>query len=422
MLTRFDILCYTTIYKKRIDAFDDNLGFCVPANSLNYINNFKEKLIMKKTFAKLLAVVMVVAMLSCMFVSCKKDDDKNDSVFFIGATGPLTGDNASYGNSVNRGALIAIDEINNELGGLDGVKFKFEMKDDKADPKEATNGYNSLYEAGMHIALGSVTSGSCKSFAASAKEDNLFFMTPSASEQAIIETGTNAFRVCFGDPDQGTLAAQELKEFTNIGVVYDTSSSYAVGIYDAFKAEMEKLGKTFKVETFDAESNKDFSTQAEALKDCDAIFLPLYYTEASLIAKAACGKDFDGLILGCDGFDGIAAYIDETITVEIKYITPFDAASTDEKVSKFVNTYKAKYNETPDQFAADGYDAVMAIYYAMKAAGVNDTSISVSDLCDKVVAAITASTFSYTGLTGKMTWDTTGACAKVPVIVTFNAK
>ena len=94
------------------------------------------------------------------------------------------------------------------------------------------------------------------------------------------------------------------------------------------------------------------------------------------------------------------------------YITPFDADSKDATVSKFVTAYKAKYNETPDQFAADAYDAVYAIYNAMKAAGVNDVTISPSDLCEKVKAAITAPDFSLTGATGTMSWDASGACKK----------
>ena len=115
--------------------------------------------------------------------------------------------------------------------------------------------------------------------------------------------------------------------------------------------------------------------------------------------------------------DGVASQIDSTVTNRIRYITPFDVASTDEKVAKFVSDYKTKYGSEPDQFAADGYDAVYAIYNAMKSAGVKDASISAGDLCDKIVEAITASDFSYDGVTGKMTWDKSGAATKVPVIV-----
>ena len=48
----------------------------------------------------------------------------------------------------------------------------------------------------------------------------------------------------------------------------------------------------------------------------------------------------------------------------------------------------------------------------MKAAGINDVTISPSDLCEKVKAAITAPDFSLTGATGTMSWDASGACKK----------
>lgn len=368
-----------------------------------------------KRFVKLAAVIMAVAMLATVFAGCGEKTETK--AFFIGSTGPLTGDASSYGNSVKNGAQIAIDEIN-AAGGLNGITFKFDMKDDMATAEAAATGFDTLMDAGMQISIGSVTSGSCESFASKAAEENLFFITPSASAASVIANRDNAFRVCFGDPDQGTLAAEELtKNFQNIGAIYDTSDTYSTGIFEAFDAKMKELDATYKKESFDAENKKDFSTQVENLKDCDVIFLPIYYTEAGLIAKACVAKSCKAVLFGCDGLDGVAGQIDDTVTNTIKYITPFDATSTDTVTAKFVEAYKAKYNETPDQFAADGYDAIYAIYESMKAAKIDNADIKHSDLCEKVKAAITDPSFKLVGATGTMTWDASGACTKVPQIV-----
>ena len=383
---------------------------------------------MKKLLAVVLAACTAFALASCNTQSESDNKGNTDgsytsgnTEYVIGCTGPLTGDASSYGISVQEGATLAVEEINAN-GGLNGVKFKFDMKDDKATAADAASGYDLLYEAGMQVSLGSVTSGSCASFAAKAAQDHLFFITPSASAAAITDTGDNAFRVCFGDPDQGVLAADEINEkYETVGVIYDTSDPYSSGIYEAFKGEMEKLGKEYSVQTFDAENKKDFSTQVEALKDCDVIFLPFYYTEAGLVAKAAVAKGSDAVLFGCDGFDGIDDQIDSTVTNLIRYITPFDVHSTDETVKGFVDAYKAKYNgKEPDQFAADGYDAVYVIYEAMQKAGVNDVTIGASDLCDKLIPVVTGDDFTYVGATGTMTWDASGACNKVPTIVELN--
>lgn len=372
---------------------------------------------MKKFLAIAMAAIFVVAALAGCGGTAANYTAENTE-FFIGATGPLTGDTSSYGTSVNEGAMLAIEEIN-AAGGLNGVTFKYEMKDDKATAADAATGYDTLYEAGMNISIGSVTSGSCDSFASKADEDGLFLITPSASAANVIADRPTAFRVCFGDPDQGTLAAEELtKEFTQIGVIYDTSDPYSTGIYKAFEEKMAELGVEYLVQSFDAENKKDFTTQVEALKDCEVIFVPIYYTEAGLIAKAAAAKGSDALIFGCDGLDGVADQVDSSVKNVIKYITPFDVNSTEEVTAKFVANYKAAYDgKVPDQFAADGYDAVMAIYEAMKAAGVSDPTIAPAELAKVVIEAITAEDFKYVGATGEMTWDESGACTKVPQIV-----
>lgn len=409
-----------------------------------------------KKFSKVLALVLCFAMIAC-FAACGEtgktdgttaaDETKADAAdtetkayggvtsfdfskegeytkdnttYVIGLTGPLTGDASQYGISVQRGAQIAVDEIN-AAGGLNGVNFSLNMKDDKATAADASTGYDALYEEGMQVSLCSVTSGSAESFASRADEDGVFSLTPSGSSDKVINASKYAFRVCFGDPDQGTLAADELsKEFANIGAIYDNSDPYSQGIYEAFKAEMAKLGKEYKEQTFDAENKRDFSTQAEALKDCDVIFLPIYYTEAGLIAKACAAKGCKAELFGCDGLDGVKEQIDSSVTAKIKYITPFNASSTDEKVKSFVDTFKTKYDSTPDQFAADGYDAVYIIYEAMKTAGVNNVKVDPQVLGDALIATVTADSFSYSGLTGVMTWEESGACNKEPVIVELN--
>ena len=370
-----------------------------------------------KTSMKIVAMLMAAMMLACLFTACGKDTNSGDKTFLLGCTGPLTGDASSYGISVKNGAQLAVDEVN-AAGGVNGIKFTFDMKDDKATAEDAATGYDALMDAGMQISLGSVTSGSCESFASKSVADNLFFMTPSASAANVIANRPNAFRVCFGDPDQGTLAAKELSaKYEKIGAIYDNSDPYSKGIFEAFDAEMKTLNKEFSTQTFDQETKKDFSTQVEALKDCDVIFLPIYYTEAGLIAKTCAAKSCDALLYGCDGLDGVVDQIDDTVTNEIKYITPFDVNSSDTKVSSFVTKYKEAFGAAPDQFAADAYDAVYAIAEAMKAANITDASISASDLCEAVKTAITSSSFQLQGVTSTMTWDASGACNKEPQVV-----
>lgn len=374
---------------------------------------------MKNVFKKFMAGVALVAMLTLSvftLASCGGDSFK-DGTIKIGATGPLTGDAASYGISVQQGAKLAVEHLNAE-GGL---QFSFVIKDDQAGAEEAKTNYDILSDAGMQVSLGGVTSGSGEAFATNANADGVFAMSPSASADPVIKDKRTSFRLCFGDPDQGVLAAEEIEAegYTNVGVIYDTSDSYSAGIYAAFEDRMEELDIDFTVQSFDNENNTDFSTQANALKDCDVIFMPFYYTEAQLFIKAAVNKGSEAVFFGCDGFDGIAEYV-EDVENKIMYITPFDVKATDSQTKAFVEAYEAKYGKKPDQFAADAYDVVMVIAAAMEKAGVTDTEISAQDLCDILIETITDADFSYDGLTGTMTWDASGACTKEPNIVELN--
>ena len=371
---------------------------------------------MKKTIAKIICVAMVLVMTVACFASCSSLFVKDS--FKIGATGPLTGEAASYGISVQNGAKLAVKHLN-EKGG---VQFSFAILDDKAGAEDAATNYDTLADAGMQISLGGVTSGSGEAFAKKASSEGIFCMTPSGSADPVIKDLKYSFRLCFGDPDQGKLAAQNIKEagYTNVGAMYDESDSYSAGIYAAFKAEMEALGIEYKEQKFDKENKVDFSTQADALKDCDVVFMPFYYTEASLFIKKAVEKQSSAVFFGCDGFDGIAKLV-EGVTNKIMYITPFDAASEEANVKAFVEAYEAEYGSTPDQFAADAYDVVMVIAAALAEAGVTDYNLTPAELSQKVYDVVISDGFSYNGLTGNgMTWDASGACTKAPKIVTLN--
>ena len=373
---------------------------------------------MNSVFKKIAATVAVVATLATSMIALAScGGKKDDAAFKLGATGPLSGDNASYGISVNNGALLAVEHIN----AKGGIQFTFTMKDDKCLPTEATANYAILADEGMQASLGGVTSGAGEAFAKLANADGIFCMTPSGSADPVIKGMKYSFRLCFGDPDQGVLAAQEIKakNYAKVGALYDVSDTYSAGIYDAFKAEMADLGIEYIETKFDAENKTDFSTQAEALKDCDVVFMPFYYNEAQLFIKTAVGKGSDAVFFGCDGFDGIESYV-EDVDNKIMYITPFNVNADDADTKAFVEAYEAKYGTKPDQFAADGYDVVMVIAAAMEKAGVTNYEISASELGDILVETVTSDTFSYDGLTGKMTWDESGACTKEPNIVELN--
>lgn len=359
-------------------------------------------------------VVAVLAMVSCVamcFAGCNNGADDNTLV--IGASGPLTGDASQYGVSVQRGAQIAVDEIN-AAGGINGFKIQFEMLDDEATEDKATTNYSTLMDKGMKVSLGCVTSGSMAAFADASVEDGILLVSPSASADECIKHD-NAFRICFGDPDQGAYAAKyidEKKMGTKVAIIYDSSDAYSAGLHDAFVATAKDLSYEIVAdEAFTKDTNTDFSSQISKAKaaGADLVFLPIYYTQAAAILDQAQGELDGAKFLGCDGLDGIIPIAKSKDIIEgVTLITPFYADSEDETIKNFVSKFEEKYNATPDQFAADAYDAIYAIKAAMEKAEITD--LNDAELNAKLIKAMTE--IELKGTTGTMTWQANGAPTK----------
>ncbi len=376
---------------------------------------------MKKKFTKILSVVLAVAMITACFAACsKKDADKDTSAnttFKIGSIGPLTGDNALYGLAVQHGAQLAVDEIN-AAGGINGVQIEFKMEDDQADTEKSVNAYNSLKDWGMQMLMGTVTSTACIGVAEETYNDKMFMLTPSGTAVDCVKYD-NAFRVCYSDPNQGSASADYIAEqglAKKIFAIYDSSNAYSAGIYEKFYSQAQANGLTVESASFTADSNKDFSVQLQQAKTFGAelIFLPIYFSEASLILTQASKLGMDVKFFGCDGLDGILSVqnFDTSLAEGVMLLTPFAAISEDEKTQKFVEDYKKAFNnEVPIQFAADAYDAIYAIKAAAEKAAIKPT-MQVDEICEAMKKSMLE--IELDGLTGKMTWNADGEPNKEP--------
>ena len=370
------------------------------------------------TFKKLAAVLMAVAMMVTCFAGCGKTNyTANNTEYVIGVSGPLTGGAAVYGVAVQNSAQIAVDEIN-AAGGLDGVNFKLVALDDTHDATKVAANYASLLESGMQVSLGTVTTGPGLEFTNLSVEDNVFFLTPSASGDDI-PANPNGFQMCFADGNQGKVAAEYVNGlgFDKIGVFYKSDDAYSNGIYKQFKGALNSSIQV--VETVFTGEASDFTTQINTLKDCKFIFMPIYYQPASIFmtqAKDTIAKD--AVYYGCDGFDGLAGQLDlSTIPQEVSMLSHFDSNATEGKAAEFISKYTAKHGaDTLNQFGASAYDCVYAIFEAMKAAKAAGKDINVtmtaSDLCEILKEQFTGD-FKFSGNTGKdITWEDNGYVSK----------
>lgn len=362
---------------------------------------------------KLLSIALVLAMTLPVAAMA-------EGTLVIGGTGPLTGDYATYGLSARNGAMIAMDEIN-AAGGANGITFDVKYEDDQASAELAVNGYSTLIDEGMQVSLGAVTSGACIALSEESQMDGILVLTPSASAKEVTKYD-NVFRVCFTDPDQGVYAADFIAQnaiATKVAIIYDKSNDYSVGIHDNFVAEAATQSlEVVTDQAFTDQSNTDFSVQIQAVADSGAelVFLPIYAQEAAYILTQSQSAGLDVTFFGCDGLDGVLTKIgaeNESACEGVMLLTPFAADAQDDKTVAFVAKYEELYGTTPDQFAADGYDAVYAIKAALEQAGITD--LSDADFNAKMIAAMTEITVE--GLTGTMTWSADGEPTKTATAV-----
>ncbi len=338
----------------------------------------------------------------------------------IGMSGPLTGGASAYGLAVKAGMEVAVEEIN----AKGGLQIEFNAQDDEADGEKAVSAYNALKDWGMQVMAGQVTTGSALAVAPESVADNMFNLTPSASAEDLALAGDNIFQMCFTDPNQGASAAELVStKFagSKVGIIYDSSDDYSSGLYKGFSEKAAELGvEVVATTSFTADNKADLSTQVTQCKDAgaDLVFLPIYYTEASQILSYANKIGYAPKFFGCDGMDGILTVegFDTSLAEGLVLMTPFDANASDEATQSFVTKFKEKMNGlVPNQFAADGYDVIYALYTAMEKAGITGTE-SASDICTKLEEQF--ATLTVDGLTGTgMHWDAEGMISKSPAAV-----
>ncbi len=387
---------------------------------------------------KFAGLVLATAMTASLFAGCGNSNNGSETgksasdssagveptgdgpAWKIGAIGPLTGAGANYGNAVCDAAELAIKEIN-AAGGINGYQIAYKKEDDELDNEKSVNAYNALKDWGMQILVGPTTSDCTIAVSELTKADNVFQITPSGSAVECTKYD-NVYRVCFADPAQGAKSAEYIGTHNlakKVGIIYDSSTTYSSGIEQSFVEEAKNQGvEVVAAEAFTADTKTDFTAQLQKMKDSGAelVFLPIYYTEAATILTQASSMGLSVKWFGCDGLDGMLDMdnFDASLAEGVMLLTPFAADATDDLTTKFVSSYKEAYKVTPNQFAADSYDAVYALKAALEKADLKPDA-SVADITAALKTNMTE--IELAGLTGNIKWTADGEPDKNPKAV-----
>ena len=351
-----------------------------------------------------------------------------DGTITLGMIGPLTGSVAVYGTHIENGVKLAIEEIN-AAGGVtlsDGAhQLAVETKDDQGDATECVNAMNALISDGIQLVVGSATSGCTSAITSIANSEGVVMITPSGTADSLTTAMDYVFRTCFRDSFQGELAAQYALDegYTKVGVVYCSADTYSAGLRDAFIAACADRGLDVVAEESVATMTEvDYTNQFNKMVAAGAelVFTPFYYdVMGPYLVLQARSAGFTGVLLGGDGVDSTETTIpdgaDLSVYNDVYFVNHYSTELATSDVSKnFIESYEAKYGETPNNFDALAYDAVYVYKAAMEACGASDAA--------SVQAALADTSAAYDSTCGTFSFDETGTPIKNGVLMGYSYK
>jgi branched-chain amino acid transport system substrate-binding protein len=333
----------------------------------------------------------------------------------VGEFASLTGGSASFGQSSHKGTALAIDEIN-AAGGVLGRKLKLITEDDQSVAGQPATIVRKLIAQDKVVAvLGEVASSKSLEAAPICQQNKVPMISPASTNPKVTEVGDYIFRVCFIDPFQGTVMAKFAlaKGWKKVAVLTDVKQDYSVGLEEFFMKGFKAGGGEIVKEQKYSTGDKDFKPQLTSIKAAkpDAIFVPGYYAEVSLIGKQAKLLGIKVPLLGGDGWVGDSLLKVAGNALDGSFFScHFSADDRSAETQDFVKKYQAKYGAVPDDMAALGYDSAVILAEAIKRAGGTDG--------EKLRDAI-AATKGHKGITGVITLDEKRNASKSAVILTI---
>ncbi len=331
----------------------------------------------------------------------------------IPVASPFTGPLASFGEGVKNGALLKAEEIN-VGGGINGKQIEIVLGDELCDPKEAAAvATRFASDPKVAIVVGHLCSSATLAALPIYREARLPAITPASTNPEIGKSSPYYFRNVYKDDFQGDFLARYAKkvcDFKKIAIFYEVND-YAMGLKDAFVRQAKKLGlRVIGAEAYMAETI-DFKAQLTKFKIMrpDAIFIPGYAPQATLLISQARSLGIKCAFFGADGLDD-EIMLKNPDADGLFVTTPFLVDRGGVMVKDFVERYRQKFSIEPNWFAANTYDAVGLAAAAITAAGLDREKVRA------YLVAISSEEKAYQGVTGATYFDENGDCLKAAFV------
>jgi branched-chain amino acid transport system substrate-binding protein len=372
---------------------------------------------MRRISAKLLVCVLAAS------IGCKKPQESSgggaagpaSGAIVVGEIGSMTGTEATFGTSSDRGIQLAAKELN-AAGGIKNRQVQVIALDDQGKPEEAATAATRLI-ASEHVTalLGEVASTRSLFMAPKAQQAKVPMVSPSSTNEKVTQVGDYIFRACFIDPFQGYVMAKfatDTLKLKKAAILRDVRNDYSVGLAKVFSDNFTRMGGKIVANESFSNGDVDFKAQLTNIKAAgpDALYVPAYYTEVGLIARQAREIGLTVPMLGGDGWDSEKLYEIGGPALEGSYFSNhYSVDDPSPRVQEFVAKFKKEYGgQQPDSLAAQAYDAAGMLFDAMKRA---------TDLTGPAIRDALAQTKNYRGVTGDITMDEKRNASKPAVVL-----
>ncbi len=294
----------------------------------------------------------------------------------ISTVGPMTGQYASFGEQMKRGAEMAVNDIN-AAGGVLGQKLQLLVEDDACDPKQAVAAANKLVSEGVAFVAGHFCSGSSIPASDVYAEENVLQISPASTNPQLTERGmANVFRVCGRDDQQGVVAGKFLADTfkgKKVAILHD-KTAYGKGLADETKKNMNAAGLQEAMYEAYTAGEKDYSALISKMKAAgiDVFYVGGYHTEAGLMIRQAHEQGYKPQLVSGDAL----------VTDEYWKITGDAGAGTlmtfspdprkNAAAAPLVQRFRDA-NYEPEGYTLYTYGAIQAWAQAVEKAGSADT-------------------------------------------------
>ena len=376
-----------------------------------------------RSWKKLTSAALAAMVLAAVAAGCGGGDKKKEAAndIKVGSCFELTGNVANYGKATNMGVKMAIDEINAK-GGINGKKITIVEADNKSEPSESGNAYTKLITQNKVVAIiGPATSGCVAAGTPICEGSKVPQIAPCATAPGITvnkgKVRPYTFRACFIDPFQGKVMSEfatKSLNVKNVAILKDSSSDYAKGLAQVFRANLESKGGKVVGEEAYLSKDTDFKAALTKLKAAnpEAIYVPGYYEEVSKIVKQARELGIKAPMLGCDGWESpkLVEIAGAEALQGCYYVSAFSADDKDPSVQNFIKAFKEKYKADPDIFCMQGYNAGLVLADALKRS---------NGATGEALAKAIESTKDLPVASGKMTFDANHDPVMAALIIGF---